>query len=122
MIAQQRGIAAQLLGLAVIIRLFAQLLLRFVEQWRNVEAGGQQTGQAQQGGHVIDVGINAGGNAGILHLDRNHPPIGQLGTVHLPDRGGGNRRRLEPGKPAAPILAPFGDQDLIKLGRRHVMR
>jgi hypothetical protein len=107
-VGQQIAIVAHLRRLAHIVGLFVQLALGLFQQRRDVERGGQQVGQAQQRGHIVHIGIDAGGNARILHLDRQFAAIGQAGPVDLPDRGGGQRARVEVGKAAAPVRAPFG--------------
>ena len=70
---------------------------------------------------LSDVGIDAGRDAGILHLDRQHAAVWQLGAVNLPDRGGSDRMRLEVAEAPPPVAAPLGAEHLIELPGRHVV-
>jgi len=47
---------------------------------------------------VRHVGADRGGDAGVLHLDRDLAPVVQRRAVDLPDRGGGDRLRVEAGE------------------------
>ena len=51
--------------------------------------------QLQAEAEVAHVGVDRLGDAGVLDLDGNVAAVVQLGAVHLPDRGGGDRLGLE---------------------------
>ena len=119
---QHRAIAAHLLGLAQVICFLVQLQLRLSEQRRDVERLGQEARHAQQGRHVVDIGIDARRDAGILHLHRHRAPIVQHRAMDLPDRRRRNRCRLEAGEASPPVRPPRGGQHRLQLPGRHEMR
>ena len=68
----------------------------------------QQAGNAQQGGDVVDIAVDALANAGILHLDRQVPAVLGCARMHLADRGRGHRGEGKVLEMPIPALAPIG--------------
>ena len=90
-------------GLAQIIGLGMQLLLGLREQLIELEPLRQQPEQAQHPDHVVDIAVDALAHLGVLNLDRQIPPVGAQGPVHLADGGrcqGLEGEALEPLFPA----------------------
>ncbi len=121
-VADQRAIAFEHRPLAEIIGFLVELALGLHQQRRDIDAARQQPRDAQQRRDIVDIGIDAGGDAGILHLDRQHAAIGQLGAVDLADRCGRDRMRLEMAEAPPPVAPPFGGEHLVELRRGHVVR
>ena len=116
---QSFPIKPHLLALAQIIGLFLELLFCCSQQRRNVQFLGQQTRQAQQAGDIIDIGIDAARNAGILNFDCQCLAIAGHRFVNLPNGCSGNGARVEPFELCAPIAAPFSLQHTVKLPGGH---
>ena len=115
----KRAIAGQHLAFAGVVCLFVQLALGFVQQRFHRKTRRQQARKLYQRRHIVDIGINAGRDAGILHLDRQIAPIQCHGAVDLADRGRRNRRHVEPLELRAPVRPPAGHQHLLQLLFRH---
>ena len=121
-IAEQAAEAVQALGLATVVGLLVKLALGLGEQRREIERLGQQPGDAQQGGDVVHVAVDAAPHAGILQLDRQFLAIASARAMHLADRGrraGGEGEALEA---LLPALAPVRLQHLHHLAHRHRAR
>jgi len=118
-ISQQLSVLAQPPALADVIGFGVQLLFRLFEERVDVQALGQQTGNSQQCGDVVDVAVDALTDAGVLNLDRQMPAIpGQCG-VDLANRGGRHRRKGKTREMPIPVFAPMGVEDGDKLAHRH---
>ena len=55
--------------------LLGQLQLGLGQQGRDIQAARQGPGHLQQGGDIVDIGIDTVPNARILDLDRQHPAV-----------------------------------------------
>ena len=60
-----------------------------------IHARGDALGKPQDQPEVLHVGAHGGGDARVLHLDRDIPPVLETGAVHLADRGGRDRLLVE---------------------------
>ena len=95
--------------LGSIIGLGVQLALGLGQQRGEVHPARQKARQAQQRGHVVDVAVDAGAHAGILHLDRQVAAIAQRrpgapARSRPPQRGArrsGRSGRYQPGPHSA---------------------
>jgi len=108
LVGHQRAVATQARGLGEVVGLLAELALRLGDQARDVELHRQQARQAQQRRHVVDVRVDAAGDAGVLDLEREPAPVRGDRRVHLPDRGCRQRLPVEGREarlPAAPVRA-----------------
>ena len=92
-----------------------ELLLCRLEQFEVIELLREQSRNLEQGGDIVDIAVDALGNPGILHLDRQKFAFAGQRAVDLADAGGGNRARLEPAETGAPVLAPFVRKHLVQL-------
>ena len=113
---------AQMLRFSQIIGFGMQLALCLVQQGREVHRAGQQARQAEQGGHIVHIAVDAVPHAGILHLDCKILPVACNRAVNLPDRSRCKGAHIEPGKAAVPARPPFGVQNGLQLFWRHVLR
>ena len=112
----------QVLGLAAVVGFLVELALGLGEQRREVERLGQQAGDAQQGGDVVHVAVDAAPHAGILQLDRQLLAVAGARTMHLADRGRRARGEGEALEALLPALAPVRLQHLHHLAHRHRAR
>ena len=89
------AVAAQVAGFERVVGFVVQLLPRQVKQGVDFDARGQQAEEFQQRRHVVDVAIDAVGDAGVLNLDREPAPVAIDRVVHLPDRRRGEGLLVE---------------------------
>ena len=118
-IGQLFAVKLHLRAFALVIRFFVELLLSRCHQLFHFKFRRGKACDFEQRHHIINVGVDRFGNAGILHLDRQFLSVTGQCLVHLPDAGRGNRARVEPAKLLAPIRAPFTFKHLIQLLGRH---
>ena len=130
-----------MLTFALVVRLLVQLALGLAQQGGDIQLPGQQAGDPQQGGDVIDVAVDAVPDARILDLDGQIVAGQRQGAVHLSDRGGGDGVEVEllelrlPAPAPAPVqgglqlhlrhrpgVSPQPRQDVGKFGREHFAR
>ena len=117
---QQLAKPGQMLSFGAVVGLVVQLALGLGHQGGDVHAARQKARQTHQGGHVVDVAVDAGTHAGILHLDRQIPSVQRLRPVHLPDGCGCKRADIETCETFVPPGSPSGIQDALQLFWRHV--
>ena len=118
-IRQLFAVELHLLAFALVIGFFVELLLGSGHQLFDLQLGRGKARHFEQGHHIIHIAVDAFGNAGILHLDRQLFAIAGQGLVHLANAGGCDRARIEPAELLAPIGPPFGFEHLIELLGRH---
>ncbi len=116
------AIALQVAGLELVVGLLLELPLRLADDLGDVELDGQDARQAQQAGQVVDVAVDAAGDAGVLDLERQLAAVPRDGPVHLPDGGGRDRLEVELAKALLPALAVGAAQHAPHLGGRHGVR
>ena len=121
-VAEQAAEAVQVLGLAAVVGLLVELALGLGEQRREVERLGQQAGDAQQGGDVVHVAVDAAAHARVLQLDRQLLAVAGARAMHLADRGRRARGEGEALEALLPALAPVRLQHLHHLAHRHGAR
>jgi hypothetical protein len=84
-----------------------------------VEAGGEALDERQQQHRVAQIGLDRLGDPGVLDLHGDRPAVAGRGAVHLADRGGGERLRLEVGEHVGDRPAELLAQEPLELGERH---
>ena len=118
-VGEHGAIHRHLRALALVVRLFVELLLGGGHQLVHLELGRGETGDLEQGHDIVDIAVDRLGDARVLHLDRQLLAIAGEGLVDLTDAGGGDGARVEPAELLAPLRPPFGAQHLVELLGRH---
>ena len=90
--ARQRALV---LGLELVVELLVDPPADLVGQRLRVQAGRDRLHQPQDHPEVLHVGADGGADARVLDLDRDVAPVVEARAVDLPDRGGGDRDRVE---------------------------
>jgi hypothetical protein len=116
---QQQTETLQVLGLLPIVRFLVQLTLGFYQQRLDVQLAWQQAGHAQQCSDIIDIAVDTLADAGVLDFQRQTPPITGHRCMHLPDRGGRQRRKGKAPKALFPVAAPAVPEHLRQLAQGH---
>ena len=91
----ERGHAPQVLRFVHVVQLLAQAVAHLAPDGCEVGVGEQREQRLQQAPQVDEVGLDDAVYPRVLDLHRDRPPVVEDAAVHLPDRGGGNRLRLE---------------------------
>ena len=95
----------EVLRLVHVVQLLAQAVAHLSPDRPEVGVGEQREQRLQQTPEVDEVGLDDPVYPRVLDLHRDAPPVAEDAPVHLPDRGGGDGRRLE----ALDRLAPAGE-------------
>src|SRR6056297_1126304 len=99
-----------------------ELLSGLFKERCQIGAAGHHPGNAQQHRQIVDVAVDAGAHARILHLYRHLVTVTRLRAMHLTDGGGRERADIETIETPAPSLAPFLVEHGSQLPRWHVRR
>ena len=118
-VSEQFGVTAQPGALAEIIRFGVQLTFGFKQQRPDIKAAGQQTGNTQQGGDIIDVAVDTLANAWVLDLYRQASPVLRLRQMDLPDRRRRHRSERELPEMTVPAMPPVLIEHAGQLAHRH---
>lgn len=105
-----------------IIRLLMQLRLGLAQYRAEIRVAWDDARHAQEGRQIVDVAVDAGAHAGVLHLDRQIAAVMRLRAVHLPDRGGGEGAQIKAFEAPIPSAAPGGIEHRLQLLGRHMRR
>ena len=82
----------------VVVELAADRARELVHDRPDVDEVERPHALLEDAGELVEerqIGFDLLGRAGALHLDGDDVAVRQHGLVHLPDRGGGDRRLLE---------------------------
>lgn len=115
----QFAILPDLLSFADIVGFLLQLPPGLSDKRRNRYGRRDEPRQGQQRNDVVEVAVDARGDAGILHLDRQIATLPRPGAMHLPDGGGGYGRHVEIFEPIPPSRPPLLCQLLFELPAGH---
>ena len=103
---------ALVLRLELVVELLVDARADLVAHRLRIQARRDPLHEPQDHPEVAHVRAHRLRDAGVLHLDRHVAAVVQLGLVHLTDRGGGDRHRVERLEDLADGLAVLGLDDL----------
>ena len=106
---------AMVRGLDLVVELLGHALAQLGGQRPHVQPRRQALDERQQQPQVAQVDLDRLGHAGVLDLDRYGLAVERDGTVHLSDRGGGERLVLELGEVLAQRAAQLGPDEPLEL-------
>ena len=110
------------LRLELVVELLGEALADLLRHRLRVHARGHHLRDTQDQAQVLKVGAHGARDARVLDLDRHAPAVVQPRPVHLADRGGRERLRLELGEHVLERLAQVGLEHLAHLLERHARR
>jgi hypothetical protein len=115
--AEHLGVA----GLDPVVQLAPDRALELVHELDRVHEFESLHAAADDPGNLLqqrDVGIDLARCVGALHLDRHGPARMQLGQMHLADRRGCHRHRVEPREQPVDVGLQLALDHLLHLGER----
>lgn len=119
LVGHEPGVTLDRCGLGQVVRFLRKLAGRLGGNRRDVGVAGKHLQQAQQRRDVFDVALDRARDTGILDLQREVATVDGAHTMHLADRGRGDRRLVEGLEGLPPALAVFAAEHPAQLRRRH---
>ena len=105
---------ALVLRLELVVELLGDPLAQLRVDRLDVQAGREPLDERQQQREVAQVGVDRLGDAGVLDLDRDRPPLVRHRAMDLADRGGRERLLLELGEHRRRLLPQLLAQQLLE--------
>lgn len=112
----------QVLGFDPVVELAQQALAELLDEQAHVVAGRGlriPLDEVRDGFEHFEVVGHLRAHAGPLNLHGHHPPVAQDGAMHLRERGGGERRRVEFHERLGQPHPELGAHGRLDLGERH---
>ena len=120
-LAQVVGEGGEVARFEAVVQLAQDVLAELLQERRELVLAARLRVRVEEGGDVaedVEVFRHLLADAGALHLDDHVAPVARQRAVHLAERGGGHRLRVELGERLRDAHAEFGVDDLLDLRER----